>query len=137
MEREWVVSLKPLKIKSALCKEKAKLSEEVAHLQAEKELEASALAVKANAVDIERKVHLLESELANEKEKVKGLERQILAENNMNTPPAMNKRKRKSWGDCLSRQKKRIEDIKIVKVDDDFEVAEITLRSKAMEKQRS
>ena len=47
----------------------------------------------------------------------------------------MNKRKRKSWGDCSSRQKKRkIEDIKekIVKVDnDDFEVTEITLQSKA------
>ena len=80
-ESEWVVSLKPLEVKSALCKEKTKLSEEVARLQAEKEeLEASASAVKADAVDMERKVHLLESELANEKEKVKGLEGQILAE---------------------------------------------------------
>lgn len=52
----------------------------------------------------------------------------------MNIPSAMNKRKRKSWDDCSSRQKKRrIEDIKekIVKVDEDFEVTEITLRSKA------
>ena len=74
-------------------------------------------------------IYLIESELANEKKKVKGVERQILAENNMNTPPAMNKRKRKSWGNCLSRQK-RIDNIKekIVKVDnDDYEVTEITL----------
>ena len=135
MEREWVVSLKPLEVKSALCKEKARLSEEVARLQTEKEeLEASASAVKADAIDMERKVHLLESELANEKEKVKGLERQVLAEKNVNTPSSMNKKKRKSWDDCSSRQKKRIEDIKekIVKVDDnDFEVTKITLWNKA------
>ena len=131
-----MVSLKPLEVKSALCKEKARLSEEVARLQTEKEeLEASASAVKADAIDMERKVHLLESELANEKEKVKGLERQVLAEKNVNTPSSMNKKKRKSWDDCSSRQKKRrIEDIKekIVKVDDDdFEVTKITLRNKA------
>ena len=127
-----MVYLKPLEVKSALCKEKARLSEEVARLQAEKEeLEASASAVKADVDDMERKVHILESKLASEKE-VKGLERQTLAEKNVNIPSAMNKKKRKSWDDCLSRQKKRIEDIKeIVRVDDNFEVTEITLQSKA------
>ena len=84
-ESEWVVSLKPLEVKSALCEEKARLSEEVARLQVEKEqLQANALAVKA--MDVETRFHLLESELADEKEKVKGLERQVLAERSMNTP---------------------------------------------------
>ena len=134
-ESEWVVSLKPLEIKSSLCKEKARLSEEVARLQTEKKkLEAGVSAVKADAIDMERKVCVLESELANEKDKVKGLERQVLAERSVNLTSSTSKRKRKSWDDCSSRQKKRrIEDIKekIAKVDDDdFEVTEITLRSK-------
>ena len=74
-ESEWVVSLKPLEIKSSLCKERARLSEEVACLQTEKKkLEAGVSAVKADAIDMERKVCVLESELANEKDKVKGLE---------------------------------------------------------------
>ena len=77
-ESEWVVSLKPLEIKSSLCKERARLSEEVARLQTEKKkLEAGVSAVKADAIDMERKVCVLESELANEKDKVKGLERQF------------------------------------------------------------
>ena len=135
-ESEWVVSLKPLEVKSSLCKERARLSEEVAHLQMEKKkLEAGVSAVKADAIDMEQKVYVLEAELANEKDKVKGLERQVLAERSVNLTSSTSKRKRKSWDDCSSRQKKRrIEDIKekIVKMDDDdFEVTEITLRSKA------
>ena len=47
-----MVSLKPLEVKSALCKEKATLSEEVARLQAQKKLEASASAVEADAIDM-------------------------------------------------------------------------------------
>ena len=89
--------------------------------------------MKADAIDMERKVCVLESELANEKDKVKGLERQVLAERSVNFTSSTSNRKRKSWDDCSSRQKKRrIEDIKekIAKVDDDdFEVTEITLRS--------
>ena len=102
-------------------------------LQTEKKkFEAGVSAVKADAIDMERKVCVLESELADEKYKVKeGLERQVLAERSVNLTSSTSKRKRKSWDDCSSRQKKRrIEDIKekIAKVDDDdFEVTEITL----------
>ena len=49
---------------------------------------------------MERKVTLLEAELVNEKEKVKGLERQVLAEKSVNTPSTTHKWKRKSWDDC-------------------------------------
>ena len=118
-----MVLLKPKEVQSALCKEKAQLTQEMTRLQIEKEqLEASASAVKADAADTERKVTLLKEELANEKEKVKGLERQVLAEKSVNTPSTTRKWKRKSWDDCSTRQKKRrIEDIKekIVSVDDD------------------
>ena len=91
--------------------------------------------MKADAIDMEQKVYVLEAELVNEKDKVKRLERQVLAERSVNLTSSTSKRKRKSWDDCSSRQKKRrIEDIKekIAKADDDdFEVTEITLRSKA------
>ena len=36
-ESEWVVSLKPKEVQSALCKEKAQLTQEMARLQIEKE----------------------------------------------------------------------------------------------------
>ena len=108
---DWVISLNSTEVRSALCTEKARLSEEVAWLQVEKErLEASALAVKADAMDMERKVHLLESELANEKEKVKGLEKQVLAEKSVNTQPTVSKRGKVGM---TAHQDKRSEELKI------------------------
>ena len=70
-ESEWVVSLKPLEVKSALVKENTLLSEKVTRLQAEKEkLKNSASTIRAETVDMGRKVCLLESELAKEKKKI-------------------------------------------------------------------
>ena len=67
-ENDWVVSLKPTGVQSALCKVKARLAEEVA---------------------MEREVQGLKSELAGQQHRVRDLESQVLAEREMNTPPTM------------------------------------------------
>ena len=54
--------------------------------------------MKALAIDMERKVHLLESELTSEKGRVKQLESQVLAERNVNMPSSVSKRKKKKLG---------------------------------------